>query len=117
MIPFQGDTTAEKDCASVYDAISRRYGFSMCVPAAGIARDDLAARRTQCSWFGGAAVLAGRGLARVAETLTAGVHCTRKPSRAPSGPPIARFVARRPRAGAGSSSIAALAPARAGTAG
>jgi len=44
-IPFQGNTTDEKFRASVYDAISRKYGaVSMCVPAAGITRDDLAIR-------------------------------------------------------------------------
>jgi NAD(P)-dependent dehydrogenase (short-subunit alcohol dehydrogenase family) len=44
-IPFQGDTTDERFRASVYDAISRKYGaVSMCVPAAGITRDDLAIR-------------------------------------------------------------------------
>jgi 3-oxoacyl-[acyl-carrier protein] reductase len=44
-IPFQGDTTDEKFRAHVYDAISRKYGsVTMCVPAAGITRDDLAVR-------------------------------------------------------------------------
>src|SRR5512144_2418311 len=44
-IPFQGNTTDEKFRASVFDAISRKYGaVSMCVPAAGITRDDLAIR-------------------------------------------------------------------------
>ena len=44
-IPFQGDTTDEKFRASVFDAISRKYGtVSLCVPAAGITRDDLAVR-------------------------------------------------------------------------
>jgi NAD(P)-dependent dehydrogenase (short-subunit alcohol dehydrogenase family) len=44
-IPFQGDTTDEKFRASVFDAISRKYGrVGLCVPAAGITRDDLAIR-------------------------------------------------------------------------
>jgi NAD(P)-dependent dehydrogenase (short-subunit alcohol dehydrogenase family) len=44
-IPFCGDTTDEKFRASVFDAISRKYGpVSLCVPAAGITRDDLAVR-------------------------------------------------------------------------
>jgi 3-oxoacyl-[acyl-carrier protein] reductase len=44
-IPFQGDTTDEKFRASVFDAISRKYGgVTLCVPAAGITRDDLAVR-------------------------------------------------------------------------
>jgi len=44
-IPFRGDTTDEKFRASVYDEISRRFGrVSLCVPAAGITRDDLAVR-------------------------------------------------------------------------
>lgn len=44
-VPFRGDTTDEAFRASVYDAIGRRYGrVSMCVPAAGITRDDLAVR-------------------------------------------------------------------------
>ena len=44
-IPFQGDTTDEKFRMSVYDAISRKFGpVSLCVPAAGITRDELAVR-------------------------------------------------------------------------
>ncbi len=44
-IPFQGDTTDEAFRASVYDAMSSRHGaVSLCVPAAGITRDDLAVR-------------------------------------------------------------------------
>jgi len=44
-IPFQGDTTDERFRATVYDAISRKYGqVTLCVPAAGITRDDLAVR-------------------------------------------------------------------------
>ena len=44
-IPFQGDTTDEKFRAQVYDSISGKYGaVTMCVPAAGITRDDLAVR-------------------------------------------------------------------------
>ncbi len=44
-IPFQGDTTDDKFRASVYDSMSRKFGqVSLCVPAAGITRDDLAVR-------------------------------------------------------------------------
>jgi len=44
-IPFQGNTTDEKFRASVFDAISSKHGrVSLCVPAAGITRDDLAVR-------------------------------------------------------------------------
>ena len=44
-IPFHGDTTDEKFRSSVYDAISRKFGpVTLCVPAAGITRDDLAVR-------------------------------------------------------------------------
>jgi len=44
-IPFQGDTTDERFRSSVFDAISGKYGsVSLCVPAAGITRDDLAVR-------------------------------------------------------------------------
>jgi 3-oxoacyl-[acyl-carrier protein] reductase len=44
-IPFQGDTTDEKFRAGVFDAISRKYGpVTLCVPEAGITRDDLAVR-------------------------------------------------------------------------
>jgi len=44
-IPFQGDTTDDRFRASVFDAIGRKFGpVSMCVPAAGITRDDLAVR-------------------------------------------------------------------------
>ena len=44
-IPFQGDTTDEKFRSSVFDAISHKYGrVSLCVPAAGITRDELAVR-------------------------------------------------------------------------
>lgn len=44
-IPFHGDTTDERFRASVYDAIGRKYGqVTLCVPAAGITRDDLAVR-------------------------------------------------------------------------
>ena len=44
-IPFQGDTTDEKFRASVFDAIGLKFGrVSLCVPAAGITRDDLAVR-------------------------------------------------------------------------
>ncbi len=45
-IPFQGDTTDEKFRSSVFDAVTRKFDarVSMCVPAAGITRDDLAVR-------------------------------------------------------------------------
>ncbi len=44
-IPFQGDTTDEGFRISVYDAISAEHGkVTLCVPAAGITRDDLAVR-------------------------------------------------------------------------
>jgi 3-oxoacyl-[acyl-carrier protein] reductase len=44
-IPFQGDTTDERFRATVYDTMSAKYGaVSLCVPAAGITRDDLAIR-------------------------------------------------------------------------
>ncbi len=44
-IPFHGDTTDERFRASVYDAMSRKFGpVTLCVPAAGITRDDLAVR-------------------------------------------------------------------------
>lgn len=44
-LPFHGDTTDEKFRASVFDSISSQYGqVSLCVPAAGITRDELAVR-------------------------------------------------------------------------
>jgi 3-oxoacyl-[acyl-carrier protein] reductase len=44
-VPFRGDTTDERFRASVFDAISMKHGpVSLCVPAAGITRDDLAVR-------------------------------------------------------------------------
>lgn len=44
-IPFRGDTTDEQFRTSVFDQISEQYGkVSLCVPAAGITRDDLAVR-------------------------------------------------------------------------
>ncbi|MBL8340515.1 MAG: SDR family NAD(P)-dependent oxidoreductase, partial [Rubrivivax sp.] len=44
-IPFQGDTTDERFRSSVFDAIAGKFGpVSLCVPAAGITRDDLAVR-------------------------------------------------------------------------
>jgi NAD(P)-dependent dehydrogenase (short-subunit alcohol dehydrogenase family) len=44
-VPFRGDATDETFRASVFDAISRRFGpVTLCVPAAGITRDDLAVR-------------------------------------------------------------------------
>jgi 3-oxoacyl-[acyl-carrier protein] reductase len=44
-LPFKGNTTDEAFRAAVYDEVSRRHGpVTMCVPAAGITRDDLAVR-------------------------------------------------------------------------
>ena len=44
-IPFQGDATDERFRSSVFDTISGSHGqVSLCVPAAGITRDDLAVR-------------------------------------------------------------------------
>ncbi len=44
-IPFKGDTTDAKFRTSVFEAIEGRFGpISMCVPAAGITRDELAIR-------------------------------------------------------------------------
>jgi NAD(P)-dependent dehydrogenase (short-subunit alcohol dehydrogenase family) len=44
-IPFRGDTTDAAFRAQVFDSISRRFGpVSLCVPAAGITRDDIAVR-------------------------------------------------------------------------
>ncbi|NDE32468.1 MAG: SDR family oxidoreductase, partial [Betaproteobacteria bacterium] len=44
-MPFEGDTTDEAFRASVFDTISKVHGLvSLCVPAAGITRDDLAVR-------------------------------------------------------------------------
>jgi NAD(P)-dependent dehydrogenase (short-subunit alcohol dehydrogenase family) len=43
--PFQGDATDETFRASVFDSISSQFDtVTMCVPAAGITRDDLAVR-------------------------------------------------------------------------
>ncbi len=43
--PYRGDTIDEKFRASVFDSISREFDtVTMCVPAAGITRDDLAVR-------------------------------------------------------------------------
>ncbi len=43
--PFRGDTTDAAFRTSVFDQISERFGLvSMCVPAAGITRDELAVR-------------------------------------------------------------------------
>ena len=43
--PFRGDVTEEAFRKSVFDSISGRFGtVTMCVPAAGITRDDLAVR-------------------------------------------------------------------------
>ena len=45
VIPFRGNTTDERFRASVFDEISSRYGrVTLCVPAAGITRDDLSVR-------------------------------------------------------------------------
>jgi 3-oxoacyl-[acyl-carrier protein] reductase len=42
---YKGNTTDEAFRASVFDSISHQFGIvSMCVPAAGITRDDLAVR-------------------------------------------------------------------------
>jgi NAD(P)-dependent dehydrogenase (short-subunit alcohol dehydrogenase family) len=44
-VPYRGDTTDEAFRASVYDSISSEFDtVTMCVPAAGITRDDLAVR-------------------------------------------------------------------------
>lgn len=44
-VPFHGDTTDQAFRISVFDAISKRHGLvTLCVPAAGITRDDLAVR-------------------------------------------------------------------------
>jgi len=44
-VPFCGDTTDATFRAQVYDSISRRFGpVTLCVPAAGITRDDIAVR-------------------------------------------------------------------------
>ena len=43
--PYRGDVTDAAFRASVFDSISSQFGIvSMCVPAAGITRDDLAVR-------------------------------------------------------------------------
>ncbi len=44
-LPFRGDTTDERFRAAVFDEMGSRHGpVSLCVPAAGITRDDLAVR-------------------------------------------------------------------------
>ncbi len=44
-VPFQGNTTDERFRAMVFDEMSQKHGgVSLCVPAAGITRDDLAVR-------------------------------------------------------------------------
>lgn len=49
-LAFQGDTTDEGFRASVFDAVGARFGpVSLCVPAAGITRDDLAVRIDKAS--------------------------------------------------------------------
>ena len=43
--PYRGDVTDEAFRSSVFDSISSQFGtVTMCVPAAGITRDDLAVR-------------------------------------------------------------------------
>jgi 3-oxoacyl-[acyl-carrier protein] reductase len=43
--PYRGDTTDEAFRSTVFDSISKQHGtVTMCVPAAGITRDDLAVR-------------------------------------------------------------------------
>jgi NAD(P)-dependent dehydrogenase (short-subunit alcohol dehydrogenase family) len=43
--PFRGNTVDEKFRASVFDAMGERFGpVTICVPAAGITRDDIAVR-------------------------------------------------------------------------
>ncbi len=45
VLPYQGDTTDAAFRASVFDEVQARHGrVTMCVPAAGITRDDLAVR-------------------------------------------------------------------------
>ncbi len=49
-VPFQGNTTDEAFRASVFDRIGALHGpVSLCVPAAGITRDDLAVRVDKAS--------------------------------------------------------------------
>jgi NAD(P)-dependent dehydrogenase (short-subunit alcohol dehydrogenase family) len=49
-IPFKGDTTHDEFRASVFDTLSSRFdAVSMCVPAAGITRDELAVRVDKAS--------------------------------------------------------------------
>jgi 3-oxoacyl-[acyl-carrier protein] reductase len=44
-VPFRGDASDEAFRASVFDSVERSHGpVSLCVPAAGITRDDLAVR-------------------------------------------------------------------------
>lgn len=44
-VPFRGNTTDEAFRAQVYDTMAAQHGpVSLCVPAAGITRDDLAVR-------------------------------------------------------------------------
>ena len=44
-VPFRGNVTEDAFRSSVFDTISDKYGkVSLCVPAAGITRDDLAVR-------------------------------------------------------------------------
>jgi len=44
-VPFRGDTTDPGFRAQVFDSLGSRFGtVTMCVPAAGITRDDLAVR-------------------------------------------------------------------------
>jgi NAD(P)-dependent dehydrogenase (short-subunit alcohol dehydrogenase family) len=49
-LAFQGDTTDEAFRAKVFDTATARFGpVSLCVPAAGITRDDLAVRIDKAS--------------------------------------------------------------------
>ena len=46
--PYRGDTTDEAFRASVFDSISSEFDtVTMCVPAAGITRDDLRSASTR----------------------------------------------------------------------
>ena len=48
--PYRGDATDESFRASVFESISSQFGtVTMCVPAAGITRDDLAVRLDKTS--------------------------------------------------------------------
>src|SRR5439155_9943624 len=50
---YQGDTTDEAFRASVFDSVSFQFDtVTMCVPAAGITRDDLVGAHRQDHWQG-----------------------------------------------------------------